>query len=364
MSRLKYDHDVAVSAYFGLDGSTLEWNGITIYPGGTHTFSQDVIERHARHHFNGERGIVITLMDVWVLDGDRLTDIPMACWCPVDHDPIQPVITQFFKESGAIPIAMSRFGEQQLKGAGFEPLYAPHGVDTEVFKPNYEARQQLTGFPEDAFIVGMVAANQGVPSRKCFPEALMAMSQFMENHKDVYLYLHTDTSGTRAQGLNLVHLVDQVGIDSAKVIECDQYLMSSGLLSPSYMARALNAIDVLLNPSMGEGFGLPILEAQACGKPVIVTNNSAQAEIGQAGWNVEGQRFYTGLGSFQMIPDVPQIVASLEDAYQRADILGVQARDFACTYDLDLVYEKYWVKVIDEVGERVRAKQIMELAPV
>ena len=364
VSHLKADHDVAVSAYFGLEGSTLEWNGMTIYPASSKPFSQDVIERHARHHFQGERGIIITLLDVWVLDGEPLQDVPLACWVPVDHDPIQPVVTEFFKQSGAIPLAMTHFGKQQLQGEGFDPIYVPHGIDTEMFKPNPDARSQLTGFPEDAFIVGMVAANQGVPSRKAFPEALLAMSTFMKMNKDVYLYLHTDTSGLRAQGFDLVRLVESVGIDSERVIECDQYLNAAGLLSPLYMARAYNAIDVLLNPAWGEGFGLTVLEAQACGTPVIVTSHSAMKEIGQAGWQVTGQEFYTGLGSFQMVPNVGEIVMALNDSYQRADMLAEQARNFAVQYEADAVYKRYWQNAIVEVSERLRSKQIMELAPV
>jgi glycosyltransferase involved in cell wall biosynthesis len=212
--------------------------------------------------------------------------------------------------------------------------------------------------------VGIVAANQGVPSRKAFPEALLAMSQFMKAHKDVYLYLHTDTSGLRAQGLDLVKLVDQVGISGARVIECDQYLNASGLLSPNYMARALNAIDVLLNPAYGEGFGLPVLEAQACGTPVIVNDHSAMREIGQVGWSVSGQKFYTGLGSFQQIPNVDEIVMALEGAYEQAGMMGEAARNFAVQYDADLVYENHWKDTVNTIGERVRAKQIMELEPV
>ncbi len=41
-----------------------------------------------------------------------------------------------------------------------------------------------------------------------------------------------------------------------------------------------NAATVLFYPSLYEGFGLPILEAMACGTPVITSNISAMPEIG------------------------------------------------------------------------------------
>lgn len=48
-----------------------------------------------------------------------------------------------------------------------------------------------------------------------------------------------------------------------------------------------NAAVVFVFPSLGEGFGLPPLEAMACGTPVIAANNSAMPEIlDGAGWLV------------------------------------------------------------------------------
>jgi glycosyltransferase involved in cell wall biosynthesis len=41
-----------------------------------------------------------------------------------------------------------------------------------------------------------------------------------------------------------------------------------------------NVADLLVMPSLHEGFGLPVLEAMACGKPVIVSDRGSLPEVG------------------------------------------------------------------------------------
>lgn len=52
-----------------------------------------------------------------------------------------------------------------------------------------------------------------------------------------------------------------------------------GQLSQEDLVRAYNAAEVLVLPSRYEGFGLPALEAMACGTPVIVSNGGSLPEI-------------------------------------------------------------------------------------
>lgn len=51
-------------------------------------------------------------------------------------------------------------------------------------------------------------------------------------------------------------------------------------LSDSEMPLLYNSAALLLYPSLYEGFGLPILEAMACGTPVITSNVSSMPEVG------------------------------------------------------------------------------------
>jgi glycosyltransferase involved in cell wall biosynthesis len=105
---------------------------------------------------------------------------------------------------------------------------------------------------------------------------------------------------------------------------------------------------VLLQPSRGEGFGIPSLEAQACGTPVIVSNATAQPELVGDGWLCDVQPSWDSpQGCWFFTPLVPSIVDNLEAAYERGRGRSQQAIDFAATYDADVVFDKYWRPALD-----------------
>ncbi len=79
--------------------------------------------------------------------------------------------------------------------AGLDCYYVPHGVDTNVYKPvDMQEARERAGLPKDAFIVGMVAANKGNPSRKAFHQQIAAFAKFHRRHTDAVLYIHSCTA--------------------------------------------------------------------------------------------------------------------------------------------------------------------------
>ncbi len=54
-----------------------------------------------------------------------------------------------------------------------------------------------------------------------------------------------------------------------------------GYVPPSDLPALYALARVVAFPSLYEGFGFPIVEAMACGTPVLTSNRSAMAEIGR-----------------------------------------------------------------------------------
>lgn len=349
-------HDLALSAYWGLAGSVLGWEGMDVYPADDR-WGNRLLPTYATMH---QADLVITLMDVWVLNAKNLGELPLASWVPIDHEPAPPKVLEFFAESGSRPIAMSRFGERMLRDGGLDPLYVPHSIDTGVFRPRRDLRAETRrkmGVPEDAFVVGMVAANKGrAPARKAFPETMAAFARLREDRPDAHLYLHTEPTGFE-QGVPMGRLIQQCGVPQESVHFTDALSVEIGL-DPEHMAALYSAFDVLANPAYGEGFGIPILEAQSCGCPVIVTDCSSMTELCGAGWLVHGEPWYnTPQGSFYAVPQVTgerSIHQAMLEAYEaRGDAaLRGEAREFALQYDADRVTEQFWKPALARLAQR------------
>jgi glycosyltransferase involved in cell wall biosynthesis len=124
----------------------------------------------------------------------------------------------------------------------------------------------------------------------------------------------------------------------------------------SAMAQVYSTMDVLINPSMGEGFGIPVLEAQSCGVPAIVTDFSAMQEVCGAGWHIGCRPYWTGQNSWQALPDVDDLVEALRHCYSQSrsgrEVLSKRAREHALTYDVHRVFEEYWLPALRVIEQR------------
>lgn len=347
---LKADgHEIAIAANYGLGAAAIEWNGIPVFPQGSELYSNDLAPAHSQFWGMGAGPVwVLTLYDVWTMRKESWAQIPrIASWTPVDHQPVPTGVLEWAREHPTI--SMSRFGEAAFKAEGIETTYIPHSIDTDVYQPRETFRsgrpaRQILDVPADAFVVMINAANKGtLPNRKAFPEMFIALGRMMRKHTDVFLYLHTEP---RPQyGIDLPEVLEAAKVPKERTRFVDQYALKTGAIHAEDVAALYTAADVLLATSRGEGFGIPVIEAQACGTPVIVTNFSAQPELVGAGWMVDGQPDYDiGLHAFYLTPNIAEIAERLEEAYNaKGDAeFAAKARAKAMEYRTADVFAERW----------------------
>jgi glycosyltransferase involved in cell wall biosynthesis len=170
-------------------------------------------------------------------------------------------------------VTPSQWSAEGFYRAGFDRgqvLVVPHGVDTATFHPMPDVRNDIrSGIPildgEFVFLsVGAMSGNKGIDlllrgfAEVCrkFPHARLVLKGMD------HLY---DSRGLLLKGIRTLSAGDQ-----KIVLERMTYLGDS--LSHLAMANLYQVADAYVSPYRAEGFNLPVLEAAACGIPIICTN--------------------------------------------------------------------------------------------
>jgi glycosyltransferase involved in cell wall biosynthesis len=192
------------------------------------------------------------------------------------------------------------------------PEIANAGVDLDKFvvpTNKQEIKQQILG-KKDARITGLVMRNQ---KRKLFPDVLQAYRAYLDKllsegktelYENSYLYLHT--SYPEANGWSLPNLlIEQNLLDktyfTGKCSACGDVSANkfhettlvckkcgaNSVLMPGpnnpiqdvELAKIYQCFDFFMQVAICEGFGMPQVEAAACGVPIASVDYSAMTEI-------------------------------------------------------------------------------------
>jgi glycosyltransferase involved in cell wall biosynthesis len=145
----------------------------------------------------------------------------------------------------------------------------------------------------------------------------------------------------------LLNILNSTGIRKDQVIFPNPNDYRFGLAQKD-LAALYSRMDVLLAPSLGEGFGVPSLEAQACGTRVIGSNWAATPDlISEDSWLTDGQLTWdSGQDAWWQTPSVSSLVNALEEAYKAERGPSQVAIDFASQFDVEKVWDTYWMPIL------------------
>ena len=285
-------------------------------------------------------GVVISIHDMWHITGgcflyrgcDRYTSETGACdSCPILTWPANRLLAnaayarkfRAYRNSGARMVANSYWlaelaGRSAIAQACGGVRVIPPGIHTTVFKPQDKelCRQQL-GLPADAFVVATGGASLK-DTNKNVPWLLKQLSLLPDLGRVIVLALGEGTVPV-PKGLNVRFL--------------------SYVRDRCELARLLAAADIFVSASLMETYGLTLIEAMACGTPVVAFRAGGIPEAAGDGQGAMLCRPQDGAALLEAIIKLrksPQLREELggiaHETVHSRNVPGLFARKFAQLY--------------------------------
>jgi glycosyltransferase involved in cell wall biosynthesis len=310
----------------------------------------------------------ISMFDVWGLKKPIAKHIP---WIPIDTQNVSEKIVEKVKDT-PMQIAMSKHGWGELFSAGLEPRYAPIGFDPEVFHPMPEKAREFRDamiWPDglkgdEMFLIGSVGLNYA-DDRKGFITLMQAFKGFHKKHPEARLFIHTQPC-KKSEGMDYARAAQELGIMDY-VGWPDPAMFWLGQYAQEDIAGLYSAFDVFCLPTKGEGFGMPTVEAQACGTPVCVTDNTTGVELTRSGFVIRtdpDDYVYTGLNTWRVPPRPSRVAEALESVYHlsRSGLMihPEQLSAKVAEYSWPNVWENHWQPIITEIEGMLPLPDITE----
>jgi glycosyltransferase involved in cell wall biosynthesis len=193
--------------------------------------------------------------------------LPLYLWAQCSRPP-DP---RAYGPARAVPLTALTAAFLAQAGVPHPGPVIPHGVDTALFRPltaEERARARRALGLGACFAVGAVGAHS---YRKRFDLILAGFALFAAGQPGARLVIKTDRAISR-EGSDLRLLAHCCGIADRVAVLIEE-------ISVTGMRDLYGALDLLLNLSEWEGFGLPVVEAMACGLPVVTHRVQGPGEL-------------------------------------------------------------------------------------
>lgn len=215
------------------------------------------------------------------------------------------------------PVAMSAFGQAQLETLTGKPVALAHHGVSDAFRPlspgepgtfrgkpvtSKDGAKEAIGYPGRTVIL----RTDRFILRKNYPAWFRVLRPVLAKHPEAIALAHTVPLDDQGQG-NIWQLISReagartVGINQSgdAIWEHPQFRLTGWHdsftgLSDDELRVLYCAADLVVSPTMAEGFGLTLAEAEGCGVPVVATDYSAVTEVvGPGGVLIPIDRLFT-----------------------------------------------------------------------
>jgi len=358
---LKFGHEVCIVA---LDHKTTaqNWFGVDVVP-SMHNLPDSPADLYYWDE-KFESDVILQLFDVWCIGRQWIENnrSPVIVYSPIDcHG-----MPHYFKESSknaSLLLGMSKHALKEFKKANLgKSQYLPHSIHTDLYQPlsKFQCRFKYK-FPkktlaDDAFVIGLIGTN--ISERKNIPGQLLAFRMFLDRcpEANAYFYLQTVLTPFTSNGFDLKYVIEGLRLNDRVLIAPPAEVVNK-IYDDSMMCEIYNCFDVLTQCSYGEGFGIPMVEAQSCGIPVIGSKCSAITEvIGDGGILVDRGvvKCVPDTNSWQFIADPMAVSEKYELLWRNSQLRGElseKARINAQKYDWK-IWSPVWNRTFEKVSMR------------
>jgi len=340
------------------------------YDGGSHNFPFQVIQPTKEDYFGAniltqiimehEPDVFLSLGDPWMFEQYAalpvINDIYWWGYFPIDGLPIPRNWHGMIDKMDRIMV-ISKFAQQSIKEIlpQREVSLLYHGVDTNSFYPLSTEERDIIRKQNnlhDKFAVLCVARNQ---PRKNIPVLIKSFAKFAKDKDDVRLLLRMNNQDA---GWLISDLLERFKIlDKSYIIEADPRV--------GVPIQALNQIyntgDLFVLPTMGEGFGIPLLESQAAGTPILATDCSCIPElIHSPKQKIQTlEQIISNRNIQQAYADPKDLISKLNYFYNNRKVLGdirQKGIDFAKTMTWDIIRGQF-MDYLAQVEEELKNKK-------
>lgn len=248
----------------------------------------------------------------------------------------------------------SSYVRQLYLDAGFDPervVVVPNGVDPDIFSPGApDAYRPATNKSFKFLFVG------GTLERKGIDILLAAYVEAFRPEDDVALVIKDFGLGGFYRMVSLREKIFDVRGKSGVA----EIVYDDGDLTTAQLVSLYRSCDCFAFPYRGEGFGMPILEAMACGLPVVVTAGGAADDFldDTTAYRVPSRRRAIGDRVYEvklcaegwlLEPDRAALATTLRAVYERR----AQARDIGARASVRARTDFTWERAAERVVERV-----------
>jgi glycosyltransferase involved in cell wall biosynthesis len=200
----------------------------------------------------------------------------------------------------------------------------PHGVDTNIYyPPTNELRTTLRkawGWEDNFIFLNIGGCNE----RKGIRQLLKAFAAVIENYPHARLVLKGSESLYPSK--EEISKASQDLLSNAEREKvADRLIYTGNQLSFAQIAQLYQAADAYVSPYLAEGFNLPVLEAAACGLPVICTKGGPTDDFTHPDFALQIESKFTPMtfeneSFFILAPDVNHLIALMAAIVEKPEI--------------------------------------------